>query len=232
MKLTTLIIADPDSNNAQSLAANCERLAKSVLVCPTGSETLKAINKHSPSMLLLSLEITRPNPLKLVRKLRQKHPNMLIVGIYRELAMPVIEQFQQWNLKHFLSYPPSFPQILSIANQYFGIRTRLIARFEVPIDVYRADGIRLGTTRNISAQGMMLTIDSAYTNQSLLLDIALPDQDPQRLRVRARVVQDHAPLSNEHTVRIYFEKFLTNNRGRISKFIQSLDRRTPKKAMK
>ena len=226
MKLSHVVIGDPVAEVAQATSFRCERFALGTSIATTGAEFLKKVKKHKPTLVLLSLELLHPNATEVATRLRKKYPKTMVIGTYRELAVSTVEKLRPLGISYFIPHPPSLPQILSILSDRFGISARLHPRFETQFNVYRADGVLIGKTRNMSSRGILVhTFQPHHPDQSVLLDLELPDEFEKPLRIRCRVVEIEGKPPEATLARIAFEKVLTTNHRRMSNYLLQLEKR-------
>ena len=224
MRLSHVVVGDPVAEVARATQERCSRFANNTSSATTGSDFWKKVKKHRPAVVILSLELLHPSATEVATKIRKKFPKTIVIGTFRELAVPTVEKLRPLGVDFFIPHPAPLPQMLQILSKRFGISTRLQPRFDVQFNVYRADGVLVGETRNISSRGVLVhTLKPARVGQSLLLDLDLPDSIPTPLRVRCWIVETETHPSRGTLARVTFEKILTTNRRRVPNFLHSLE---------
>lgn len=222
-KLQCLVVADPLPEVAQDIANACDRLAEQRLVTTTGAETLTQARALRPEAIVLSLELTKPDTLDIAAKLCKELPNTLIVITYRELAVPMMEKLARLGLGDFVAQPVDITELFRAASRRFDRPFRRHDRHAVTLELYRADGVLVGKTRDLSEGGLLMdAIHPVKLDESMLLDLMLDDKAGKPLRVRCRVLavdgQQPAPVK----ARVQFERLWGPEQRRLRDYIQTL----------
>ncbi|MBC7792148.1 MAG: PilZ domain-containing protein [Clostridia bacterium] len=220
-KLKHLVIADPNQDTAQLIADACERLADETTTVTSGGELLDAVDSIKPQLLIISLELTRPDTIEVIPKLQKLASDMLIMTTYRELSVPLMEKLGRLGLENFLAQPADATEIFRAASKRFQMHFRRHDRHAVTLEVYRADGVLVGRTRDISEGGLSIdALHPVHVDESQLLDLMIADQKP--LRVRCRVLHVDGVRPAPVLARIQFEKLWGPDQKRLADYIKSL----------
>ncbi|MBT6177066.1 MAG: PilZ domain-containing protein [Deltaproteobacteria bacterium] len=221
MSISYMVVADPVPEVANRIAADCGRLTEHTIVTTTGDDTIKAIKRYKPQIVILSLELQSPSITEVAATIRKKVRRCVAIGTYRELSIPTIEKLKKENVVEFVAQPAKRSEIFRIVARRCGVQTRVHPRFEASIEVHRADGVLIGKTRNLSREGMLIrTIHPAVVNQSLFVKLSLPTQE---LRLRCRIL-DAEPTSGGGTIaRAMFEQVRGPERMTLFRYIDHLD---------
>src|SRR5262245_7253120 len=173
-RLKTLVIADPVETVGQLVARHCERLAEERVVVTTGERTIEKVTSLKPEMVVLSLEISKPDTLEVTKAIRRFAPETYIVITFRELAVPTMERLGKLEVDDFMAQPVDFAAVFRAASKHFGVHFRRHDRVTVTLDVQRADGVLIGKTRDVSEGGLLMdAIHPFSVNESVLVDLAL-----------------------------------------------------------
>lgn len=229
MKLEQLIVADPMASVAELLADQCEQLAEQCLVCTDGAAVLAAAKHRVPRMVLLSLEIQRPDAVEVATTLGKLQPQPFIVGTYRELGVPAMERYEKLGVGDFVPQPVDATDVFRAASRHFDVPFRRHARFSSRFDVARADGVLIGQTRDLSEGGMLMQSGHAVTvGESLLVDLALPDGTDKPLRVRCAVLKVEGQSPAPVLASIQFLRLRGEEHRRLAVYLEKLrDERGP-----
>ena len=221
MSISYMVVADPVPEVANRIAADCGRLTEHTIVTTTGDDTIKAIKRYKPQIVILSLELQSPSITEVAATIRKKVRRCVAIGTYRELSIPTIEKLKKENVVEFVAQPAKRSEIFRIVARRCGVQTRVHPRFEASIEVHRADGVLIGKTRNLSREGMLIrTIHPAVINQSLFVKLRLPTHE---LRLRCRIL-DAEPTSGGGTIaRAMFEQVRGPERMTLFRYIDHLD---------
>lgn len=188
VKLRCLVVADPSREAAELIAKETSRLAETRPIATAGNEVLELVAARDPEALVLSLELSRPDASEVVAKLTKEKPALFIVATFRELGVPTMDKLGRAGIADFIPQPIDFTQLFRAASNRFGTPFRRHARYPVTLEVYRADGVLIGNTRDISEGGLQMDcIHPVAENHSLLIDLVLPG-DHGRLRVRCDII--------------------------------------------
>lgn len=224
-KLQHLVVADPNRETAQNIADACERLAATRAITTGGSETLEAVTAQKPEVLIISLELMRPDAIELIPKLQKAAPDTLLIATYRELSVPLMEKLSRIGLAHFVPQPVEITEVFRAASNRFQMYFRRHDRHAVTLEVYRADGVLVGRTRDLSEGGMSMdALHPVHIDESQLFDLMLADNASRPLRVRSRVLLVEGTAPAPVLARIQFEKLWGPEQKRLTDYIQTLVR--------
>ncbi len=228
-KLQHLVVADPIRDTAQNIADACERLADTREITTTGSETLDLVTAKKPQVLIISLELSRPDTVDLIPKLQKVSPDSLVIATYRELSVPHMEKLSRIGIANFTPQPVEVTEIFRAASNRFQMHFRRHDRHSVTIEVYRADGVLVGRTRDLSEGGMSMdAMHPVHADESQLFDLMLADQQSRPLRVRSRILGVEGVSPAPVLARIQFEKLWGPEHKRLTDYIQTLTRGEPR----
>ena len=99
-----MVVADPVAEVAQRIANDCKRLTKHTVTTTTGEDTIKAIKRYKPQIVVLSLELQTPSILEVANTIRKQMKRCVAIGTYRELSIPTIEQLKKENIVEFVAH--------------------------------------------------------------------------------------------------------------------------------
>ena len=109
-KLTALLI-DDDHNfcrTFQSLAENTFDLK----IAHSGKDGLKLLNKSSPHVVLLDLKLGRGmNGLEVLKKIKQKHPDLPVIMITDFADVPTAVEAMKQGALHYMSKSPNINEL-------------------------------------------------------------------------------------------------------------------------
>ena len=203
------------------MAGQTERLAEKRLVATTGEEAVALVENHHPEMVLLSLELKRPDARLVAPNLIQAHPDLLVVATFREMALPMMNRLNGLGVEDFLPQPLQFLQLFRIASTRFGVPLRRHTRYHAALDVVRLDGVTIGRTIDISCGGLQMEcIHPAAPDQSFLADLTLPDGAKVRSRCHVLAVEGESP--KQVTARVEFVNLRGEEFRRLTNFIDTL----------
>jgi len=221
MTISYMVVADPVAEVAHRIAADCARLTEHTIATTNGEDTIKAIKRYKPQIVVLSLELQSPPLVEVAATIRKKMRRCVAIGTYRELSIPTIETLKKEGVVEFVAQPAKRSEIFRIVARRCGVQTRVHPRFEASIEVHRADGVLVGKTHNLSREGMLIrTIHPASVNQSFFLKLRLPDKE---LRVRCRILDAEATANGGTIARAMFEQVRGPERLALFRFIDVLD---------
>lgn len=221
MTISYMVVADPVAEVAHRIAADCARLTEHTIATTNGEDTIKAIKRYKPQIVVLSLELQSPPLVEVAATIRKKMRRCVAIGTYRELSIPTIEILKKQGVVEFVAQPAKRSEIFRIVARRCGVQTRVHPRFEASIEVHRADGVLVGKTHNLSREGMLIrTIHPAAVNQSFFLKLRLPDKE---LRVRCRILDAEATANGGTIARAMFEQVRGPERLALFRFIDVLD---------
>jgi CheY-like chemotaxis protein len=221
MKLDTLLVADPNESTAQLIADQCERLAEKRVVVTTAPEALQRAHELTPNVVVFALEMPRTSARAFVPDLLKAAPSTLLVATYRELSVTDMRRLAGLGVAEFVAQPIDIIQIYRAASHHFNVPFRRHDRYSLSLEVFRADGVLIGKTCDISEGGMCLT---AYhpiaAGESLLVDLELPAGE-KALRIRCLVlgIEGQAPATVR--ARVQFTKLFGREQRRLLDFLQS-----------
>lgn len=191
MKLKCMVVADPRRSIAELTAEQCGRLAVRREITTTTNETIERVEALEPELLLLSLELPKLDPLRVVPALRQRLPKLFVVATYRELSLPRMNKLSEAGVEEFIAQPVDIIQVYRTASTHFDTTFRRHDRYSASFDVVRADGVLIGRAIDLSEGGMrMESLHPLEAGESILVDLMLQD-GPKPLRVRCQVVHVH-----------------------------------------
>jgi CheY-like chemotaxis protein len=221
-RLRGLLIADPVETVAAHIATQCERLAESTFIATTGERALAMVREKKPEMVILSLELQRPETLEVARGIRDSSPGTFVVISFRELAVPTMERLGKLEVGDFMPQPLDFAALFRATSRRFERYFRRHDRHSVTLDVLRADGVLIGRTRNLSEGGMLFDAFHPLTaDESLLVDLGLHDR-PLRVRCQVLGVDGQAPAPVK--ARVQFENLRGPEQRRLIDFLGGLGR--------
>src|SRR2546421_220809 len=116
MKLGALVVADPVEAVARGVADQCARLAERRQVATSGKQALDAIAPLRPEMIIVSLELTRPETLEVVREIRRLLPSAFVIATFRELTVPVMERIAKLGVDDFMPQPIDLTAVFRAAS--------------------------------------------------------------------------------------------------------------------
>lgn len=219
-RLNCLVIADPSADTAAHIAEQSARLAEKRLVATGVDEALALCQEHQPEVFLFSLELAKVKPEALVPKVLKIVPEALIGASFRELDVSRMEKLGRLGIAEFLAQPIDFVQLYRAASERFGTPFRRHTRFFTNIEVRRADGVRIGTTVDVSMGGLcMKTEQDVSPGQSLLVDLDIPGNDA--IRVRCHILERPEDME-ESCAHGQFENFRAEEQRRLSAYLETL----------
>jgi len=222
-KLKCLVIADPSREAAEHIAAETQRLAEARPIATTGNEVLKLIAERSPEALVLSLELNHPDASEVVARIAKEKPELFVVATFRELGVPTMDKLGRAGVEDFIPQPIDFTQLFRAASNRFGTPFRRHARYPVTLEVYRADGVLIGKTRDISEGGMQMDCTHPVAEgQSLLLDLALPGEYG-RVRVRCDIIAVEGAPAQTVSARGQFDTLRGETQDRLTAYLAELN---------
>ena len=225
MQLRAMVVADPVGNVAELVTSQCRRLASQRAVATLGEQTLALVAELQPEVLVASLEIVRPTVDKLIPRIIKIAPEILIVATFRELTVPKMEQLNQLGVDDFIAQPIHATEIFRAVSRRFNLPFRQFQRFDVSLIVFRTDGNPLGETLNISEGGLRLKLTARVAvDESIMLDLALPDGHTKPMRARFLVLAVEAPQGQHTVVRGQFDNLRGEEQQRLGAYINALDK--------
>jgi CheY-like chemotaxis protein len=226
MRLRCLLVVDPVETVARQIAAGCERLADSRVIAVNGERAIALATELRPEMVILSLELARPDTFDTATDLRRLLPETFVVITFRELTVPVMERLGKLGIDDFLAQPLDLTLVYRAASRRFGVGFRRHDRRVVAIDLQRADGVHVGRTLDLSEGGLRFTaLQPVATDASLLIDLMLPDS-PLRVRCRVLELEPSAPGAAV-TARGQFENLRGRDQERLAGYLRTLSETTP-----
>lgn len=222
-KLQHLVIADPNPDTAQLIADSCERLAEKTTIVTTGGDALDIVESQKPQLLIISLELTRPETIEVIPKIQKSAADTLIMATYRELSVPLMEKLGRLGMDNFLPQPVDATEIYRAASKRFQMHFRRHDRHAVTLEIYRADGVLVGRTRDLSEGGLSMdALHPVHNDESQLLDLMLEDDAKKPLRVRCRVLHVEGQPPAPVLARMQFEKLWGPDHKRLADYIRTL----------
>ncbi len=223
MKLKCMLVADPMAATAEQIAEQCERIADARPVVTQASDAIARVAELQPEVAVISLELAGMPPKTLIPQLLDRAPNLFILATYRELSVPDMERFGRLGVDEFVPQPIDILQIFRAASRRFNVPFRRHDRYSVACDVFRADGVMIGKTCDISEGGMCMTaLHPTNVGESLLVDIDLGDDQP--LRVRCEVLQVEGTAPAPVKARVQFAQLWGPEQRRLVKYLQRQSR--------
>ncbi len=224
MQLRAMVVADPVGNVAELVTSQCRRLASQRAVATLGEQTLALVAELQPEVLVASLEIVRPTIDKLIPRIIKMAPEILILATFRELTVPKMEQLNLLGVDDFIAHPIHATEIFRAVSRRFNMPFRQFQRFDARLMVHRTDGTALGETLNISEGGLRLTMTARVAvDESLMVDLTLPDAYPKPLRARFLVLAVEAPQGPHTVVRGQFDNLRGEEQQRLGAYLNALD---------
>jgi len=221
MRLKSLLVADPVESVARQIADGCARLAEDRLIVTSGAKAVSLATEHRPEMVILSLELAKPDALEVATDVRSALAETFIVITFRELAVPTMERLGRLGVDDFMPQPLDLTGVFRAASRRFGVHFRRHDRHTVAIDVHRADGVLIGRTIDLSEGGMRFTaFHPVAADDSLLVDLMLPGDKPLRVRCRVLEVDGKPPMLV--TARGQFENLRGREHERLNAYLQTL----------
>lgn len=219
MSLRALIIADPVLDVATLIQAQCQRLAQHALVATSYEQLLILANAHKPEVIVVSLELLLPQAREGLSALVKMLPQSLLFVAYRELSLPEINALKKIGIQEFIAHPVQASAIFRAVSHRFAVPVRQHPRFDVQIDVLRADGVQLGQTGNLSLGGMQFFASVPVRPQdSLLVTLHLDGQGVLKVRFRVLLAQ---PLdAGRWMVRGQFEHLRGQGLQQLATFLE------------
>src|SRR5262245_46610698 len=115
-KLRCLVIADPSPEAAKRIAEETTPLASSRRIAQSGAEALELVHQHQPEVLLLSLELSRPDAQEVVAAVRKGHADTFVVATFRELSVPTMDKLGRLGVEDFIPQPIDYVQLFRAAS--------------------------------------------------------------------------------------------------------------------
>lgn len=220
-KLKCLVVADPLADVATLIADFCGRLAEQRFIASTSAELAKLTRELHPEVVVVALELTKPPALEVIAKLTKEQPSLLVIATYRELSILDMEKLERAGVHDLLPQPVDVTEVFRAASRHFAKPFRRHDRIAATIDVFRADGVLVGRTRDLSEGGMLIdALQPMKNDESLLLELALGDGVPKSMRVRCRVLAVEGTQPARVTARIQFERLWGPEHRRLADHIR------------
>lgn len=221
MQLRCMLITDPKMHVAKLIANQCERLAKQRLVANHSREALELAQTHLPEVAVLSLELEKKVE-DHVAQIIDAVPEIFVIGTYRELSMPGMQKLGTFGVADLLSQPVDALQIFRAASKRFQLPFRRHDRYAVSLDVFRADGVLIGRSVDLSEGGMCLAaMHPMNPSESILIDVALNDA-ARPLRVRCLVVHVEGQAPAQVRAHLQFTKLWEPEHQRLVTYLAKL----------
>ena len=80
-----MVVADPVAEVAERIANDGTRLTEHTVTTTTGEDTIKAIKRYKPQIVVLSLELQTPSILEVANTIRKQMKRCVAIGTYREI---------------------------------------------------------------------------------------------------------------------------------------------------
>lgn len=219
-KLNCLVIADPSREVGESIAEETERLAVERPIATKGQEAIALVEKHQPEAIVLSLEIDHPQAAAVIKEITELRPGIFVVAIFRELAVPTMNRLDRLGVEDFIPQPIDFTQLFRAASNRFNTAFRRHTRYRASIEVYRADGVLVGHTRDLSEGGMMIACEQLLQEEtSLLVDLVLPEEE--KIRVRYQIIAASGQPPETTTARGQFQNLRSAEKKRLRDFLRT-----------
>ena len=221
MKLNTLVVADPVGNVAEMITTQCRRLAKQRVVASTGEQALNLVREWRPEVVVLSVEITRPTAEKLLPKLTEVLPEVLIVGTYRTLSDAQMEKLQRLGINEFLQHPIPAAQFYRVVSNRYSLPFRQFQRFIAKVPLL-ADGQKVGQCLDISQGGLRCELQAPPELDAVLslqLDLGTDFGGPLPLPYHVLAVDSR---TGKHLVRGQFDRLSADERQKLHAYVGTL----------
>lgn len=223
MKLKCMLIADPIAATAEEIANQCDRLADERIVVTRAGEAVAKVAETKPEVAVISLELPGIPPKTLIPRLLEEESNLFILATYRELSVPDMERLSRLGVDEFIPQPIDILQVFRAASRRFNVPFRRHDRYNLACDVFRADGVMIGKTCDVSEGGMCMTaLHPTNVGESLLVDIDLGEDKPLRVRCQVLHVDGTAPAPVR--ARVQFAQLWGPEQRRLVKFLRAQSR--------
>ena len=156
MTLECMVIADPKQDAAELIAEQCARVADRRETASTAADTIRLVRELQPEIAVVSLELPDLAAKKLLPQIVEASPEVFLIATYRELSVPDMERLGGLGADEFVAYPVDILQVYRAASRRFNVPFRRHDRYRLSLDVFRADGVMIGRTVDISEGGMCL----------------------------------------------------------------------------
>ncbi|MCK5688798.1 response regulator [Myxococcota bacterium] len=223
MKLSVIVIADPQKSSAERLHCQCEHLADECLIATTGAETLELVKTRQPDMVVVALDMENPSGLEVISTLLKAKNKPFLIVSYRELEVSTLRKLDKQGVADVISQPIDPTLLYRAASHHFGRPFRQHNRHESSIDVYRADGVVIGRAIDLSIGGLQMRANHPIsTQESVLVDLELDDGKSERLRVRAHILAVDGEAPMPVIARLKFNNLRGKEEKRLLEFIKGL----------
>ncbi len=223
MKLTSMVVADPKLEVAQQIAERCDRLAEKRATVSTADDLLREMQKNNAELVVLSLELAGQDTTELLPKILDLSPDALVVATYRELSVPKMEKLNDKGIQDFVEQPVDVVHIYRAASRRFRVPFRRHDRFAASLEVFRADGVLVGKSLDVSEGGMqMVAFHPMTAGESILVDVALAGGKPLRLRCHVLHVDGQPPM--QVVARMQFANLWEPEQKRLTEYLRGLTR--------
>jgi class 3 adenylate cyclase len=115
----TILVVDDDPDIREVLRDRLESLGCRVLVAPSGKEGLELLEKHSPQMVLLDIEMPGMNGLEVLKEIRRREIDVTVVIITAYGTIERAVQAMKEGAYDFIPKPFEPEQIALIAQKAF-----------------------------------------------------------------------------------------------------------------
>jgi len=220
-QLKNVVVVDPAEPVAAEIARYCSAFAASTATATSIEQAFSVFEAVRPEMSIVALEMLAPDAARTLAWLRSAQPTTCIVVTFRELAVSTFGQLRKLEVTDVLPQPVDPSALRRIAWQRFNISARRYERFPVELDVFLPDGVLLGRTHNVSEGGLLMdVIQPVAGGDSILVDVALPQDKP--LRVRVRVLAAEGEIPTPMWARLQFENLRGLPQKRLVDFLAHL----------
>jgi DNA-binding NtrC family response regulator len=219
-KLKCLVVADPSEEVAKTIVEETERLAIERPTASTGQEAIALVKRYQPEAILLSLEIEHPEADAVIKEVLEIRPGIFVVATFRELAVPTMDRLDRLGVEDFIPQPIDFTQLFRAASTRFNTAFRRHTRYRATLEVYRADGVLVGRTLDISEGGLAMTCEHpVHAESSLLIDLALPNDE--KIRVRCEIIASEGEPPKTVSARGQFQNLRGADKKRLREFLHT-----------
>jgi CheY-like chemotaxis protein len=218
MKLKRMLIADPAAETAEGIAEQCQRLADERVVVTRAEEVVAQIAKLKPEVAVVSLELSGMPAKRLIPKLCEQVSGLFVLATYRELSVPNMQQLSRLGVDEFIPQPIDILEVFRAASRRFNVPFRRHDRYNLACDVFRADGVMIGKTCDVSEGGMrMIALHPIQVGESLLVDIHVTETP---LRVRCQVLNVVGTQPAPVKARVQFAQLWGPEQRRLVRYLQ------------
>lgn len=222
-RLQCLVVGEPVADNAELITRQCRRLADERVIASSGEEVINACRHHRPEMVLLSLDIPRPKAVEVAKGLRRDMPGVYLVALYRELGVNMVDKLEKAGFDDLIPQPLERTELFRLASARFQKPFRQHHRYDVSIEVHRADGVMIGRTIDLSEGGMRLqAVHPLSARDSLLVHLGVLDEASSKVQVRCQILEVVGEPPQTVTARAMFENLRGEEYRRLQAFLLQL----------